>query len=577
MTMKNMFRESRLLSLSKRLQDKRLERAIGALRESWVSRARVFLYGLCLAWTWPWMTRGPLPMQEQAVAVVLLLGVVFVTSLVWWAAIRKRPDSLVRDAIGIAFDFVVIALVLEKAFILLITLNALLPLVNLRASALFGVRPFYAAVAATTAVMLWSAPDGYWLSRPAYALYAIIVSIGMPLLIHRIFMSLQGIAEVAVEARDSQKRFIAAVSHELRTPINAITNGSLMMDASVLSDRDRELLDLVKGNGQELADRVNLLLDTASLERGSLSLSSVAFGLDDVMGRVRRSVGYVAEGKGVNLLVSIETRLKDKVFEGDVVRVAQVITNLASNAIRATPAAGTVRVVVHGGEAPGELVFAVSDEGRGIAEGDRKRIFEAFVQLGKGSDGVGLGLYIVKSISDQLGGSLEVGRSVSGGALFRWEVTMKEADGPRSHALHGLDLAALLRVHRSTTEPVKVMVVDDSRSNREIFRLVLEQAGHSVRTHETLSEADQVIGEGWADLAIVDAHLGDGRGAEWIAKAKGRGVRIPMVVASADAERETIEQALAAGAIKYLTKPVDFAVLLDTIEGLKDQRKDEAA
>jgi len=568
--MKTMFRESRLLALSKRLGDRRLERAIDALRESWVAKARVFLYGLCLAWTWPWMTRGPLPMQEQAVAVVMLLGAVFTVSLVWWLAIRGRPQSLIRDAIGIAFDFIVIALVLKKAFILLITLNALLPLVNLRASALFGVRPFYAAVAATTAVMLWSAPEGYWLSRPAYALYAIIVSIGMPLLIHRIFTRLQGIAEVAVEARDAQKRFIAAVSHELRTPMNAITNGALMMDAGVLSERDRELLNLIKGNGQELADRVNVLLDTASLERGSLSLSSVSFGLDDVMGRVRRSLAYVAEGKGVRLSLHVESSLAPKVFDGDVVRIAQVITNLASNAIRATPQAGTVSVMVRRGRSSGEIVFEVADEGRGIAEADRKRIFEAFVQLGKGSDGVGLGLYIVKSISDQLGGTLEVERAPSGGALFRWTVCLSEAEGERSHALHGLDLVSLVKTPRATTAPMRIMVVDDSRSNREILRLVLEQAGHQVRTHESLAEADSVVGDGWAGLVIVDAHLGDGRGSEWIARAKAKGVTVPMLVASADAERETIEQAIAAGAIKYLTKPVDFGVLFDTIQGLQD-------
>jgi two-component system response regulator FixJ len=117
---------------------------------------------------------------------------------------------------------------------------------------------------------------------------------------------------------------------------------------------------------------------------------------------------------------------------------------------------------------------------------------------------------------------------------------------------------------------MRIMVVDDSRSNREILRLVLEQAGHQVRTHESLAEADSAVGDGWAGLAIVDAHLGDGRGADWIAKVKAKGVTMPMLVASADAERETIEQALQAGAIKYVTKPVDFGVLFDTIQGLQD-------
>ena len=227
-------------------------------------------------------------------------------------------------------------------------------------------------------------------------------------------------SELAIlRARDAERTtFISTVAHELRTPLTGLAGyldlilGGSVDDAAV----QREFMERGRGIVTRIADLVGDLLELSRLESGALTLDSRPFSVADAIRRVTDGLDPIAMERGIALQVQLPPRLQAAV--GDRRRVEQIVTNLAGNALKFSPAGSAVELV---GWFDGPIaLLAVRDAGEGIAADDRARIFERFYRMA-GHDritGTGLGLPIARDLARSMGGELAVASVPGSGSTF---------------------------------------------------------------------------------------------------------------------------------------------------------------
>jgi signal transduction histidine kinase len=227
--------------------------------------------------------------------------------------------------------------------------------------------------------------------------------------------------EAAEAANEAKSRFLAAMSHELRTPLNAVIGFSdLLLRETTAPERTRiaEFAQEINDAGQSLLGLVNVILDVARLESGRFDFNADRVDLVRLARSCLRRSDAAAQAAEISLLSNLPERLP--LLRGDERRLAQVLNQLLSNALRFTPAGGTV--TLSGGiDESGEMVLTVADTGIGIAPEDLERVFEPFTQLdgtlARRSQGTGLGLYLARALITGHGGRLALVSRVGKGSV----------------------------------------------------------------------------------------------------------------------------------------------------------------
>lgn len=218
-----------------------------------------------------------------------------------------------------------------------------------------------------------------------------------------------------------QQEFVANVSHELRTPLTSIRMAaeSLQLGAMASEKMRAKFLSNIQREADRLTRLVNELLVVANLH-GRPTLHMAEFTFPELASEVKTTLEPHADLNAVNLVVNCPDELP--VYRGDRDRIQQVLINLVDNAIKFTPASGTVTLDLSFDEAAKALKIRVIDTGIGIPEIDRPRIFDRFYRVDKSrsrvTGGVGLGLSIVKDIIVAHGGSVEVQSEINVGTTF---------------------------------------------------------------------------------------------------------------------------------------------------------------
>ena len=221
-------------------------------------------------------------------------------------------------------------------------------------------------------------------------------------------------AEAARDAAISDARgkmqFLANMSHELRTPLNAIMGFSDMMRAKVFGElppRYAEYAELIHEGGAHLLDLINDLLDVSKIEADKYELSREAFDAREAVGAALRILRQQADGAGVQLRGVLPAHPIE--IDADRRALKQIVLNLVSNALKFTPAGGSVSVSL--ATAAGALEIAVADTGIGIAPDDLERIGRPYEQAGDAADrarGTGLGLSLVRAFARLHGGDMAI-------------------------------------------------------------------------------------------------------------------------------------------------------------------------
>jgi two-component system sensor histidine kinase RpfC len=565
---------SSLRVIAQRLRDGRLARLVASYGEYHVSVRRALLLGLAILWCLYWQyLAGPshskLVLDREATLLRPWAELFFAASLAWMAAVRLRVVRTTElvDGIGAAVNVLGIGVLLGLAWNLCISIITLLPLATIMVGTRFGRGMFFGFMTGSVLVLGLAAPPHYWVDRPAFVPFALVLLVGLPLTVYRLLGTISAISQSALHSRDAQSRFIATMSHELRTPLNTVVHAASLIDTAALDASDRQLMHALRANANALLQRVNDVLDVAAIDAGRLHFSREPFLVANVLGQVRDVVGPLAHQRGVRLR-TIQGRGLDDALLGDPGRVAQVLINLGTNAVKFTPAGGEVGIEVRladNGLIQPRLLCTVSDTGSGVPDEMKTRIFEPFYQTSDGlvrrHDGTGLGLHIVRSICQQLGGRVAVGDNPGGGSIFTAALPLERA-APEQAVAEPLDTVTALDAHRARVPAITCLVVDDNRSSRDTLGHLLRRAGHRVLFAGSGEEGLQAMGGPYRpDLVLLDMHMPDLSGLDVLARRSPRH-DMPIVMLSADSDPEAIEQALAHGATAYLTKPVSIERLL---------------
>ncbi|MBB3780773.1 signal transduction histidine kinase/ActR/RegA family two-component response regulator [Xanthomonas campestris] len=556
-----------LILAARQLRNDRLVRLFESFLEYRACVGRVIVQTIVALWCFGWLY-GPQPvLVRDAQAVFPAAAMLWGLAVVWMVLVRRRliPPGEWLDAVGFAMNLLFIGIQTYLAFILLMSLNAFLPFITIAAVARYGQKATLPVLLSTFVLMLLTAPAGYWLSRPAYFVYAVALSVVLPLLVARIVSAMQEIALQALASRDAQSRFISTMNHELRTPLNAVINCAQLIDGDTLSAQQRELMQAMTVNAIALRHRVNEVIDVASIDGGRLQLHSKPLSLLDVLTTVKAVCASAASTKGVALeLRSDAAQTPDLI--GDEGRIEQVITNLVINAIKFTPAGGSVDVLLAATQVQQRWAISVTvtDTGIGIADDQKAYIFTPFTQLSTGFNrtegGVGLGLYIALSVSDAMGGSLSVRDNPGGGSVFRWTFELAAAAAHRSRPPA---LREALQQHAATVPPLHCLVFEDLDTNRLVIGNLLSRAGHRVSFHSDGSNAVQRIREAAPDLVFLDLHMPGTSGWDALREAREAIAALPpIIVLTADTRTDSMREATAAGVAGYLSKPINAHELL---------------
>jgi len=227
----------------------------------------------------------------------------------------------------------------------------------------------------------------------------------------------------AVKASEVKTRFLANMSHEVRTPLNIILGMAELLAETKLSVDQKKYVDTFRRSGVHLLDLINDVIDMIRLEGDEGVFEQKDFSIGEVVQEVSSFCAVNAQSKSIDFSYFIDPEVPALVC-GDQRRLKQILLNLINNSIKFTDA-GFVKLSVLAGvhrDGKRELKFTVEDSGIGISETDQKKIFNAFTQLDPSSTrnkgGVGLGLSIVKTILNKIGGGIEISSKVELGSRF---------------------------------------------------------------------------------------------------------------------------------------------------------------
>jgi signal transduction histidine kinase/FixJ family two-component response regulator len=371
--------------------------------------------------------------------------------------------------------------------------------------------------------------------------------------------------------------FIANMSHEIRTPLNSVLALSQLLRDGVaggLTAGQRQYLEVIERNGQNLLRLINDILDLSRIEAGHLEMDTQTVDLAPHIRAIATELAPLAMAKELELVVKLPETVP--AVRCDVDRVRQILTNLIGNAIKFTES-GTVQVAAEA--KAGVLAVSVIDTGVGIPEGDINKIFREFFQvdqtLARRQGGTGLGLAIASRLAQLMGGDIAVTSLVGHGSRFTLTLPRSGADAATAATLPGTAARPEETMVDQTLHGT-VLIVEDNEDNLFTLRQVL--SSRSQLTLETAANGRQAIAlcrRALPDLVIMDMQMPgmSGLQATGAIRALPGGGTVPILALTAQAMKGDRERILAAGCDAYLSKPLDPRALVQTVDRLLAQRR----
>ncbi|HEV1997815.1 MAG TPA: ATP-binding protein [Candidatus Dormibacteraeota bacterium] len=346
-----------------------------------------------------------------------------------------------------------------------------------------------------------------------------------------------------------KSEFLANMSHELRTPLNSILGFSEILKdnlAGALTEEQRvESLEAIHASGEHLLQLINDVLDMSKIEAGRMDLVLEEFVVDSAFHEVLTVVKSLAGKKGIDLTVLVEP--EDLAIYADKGKVKQVLYNLLSNAIKFTPEAGAIAVEAKLRKQAQDVIVTVTDTGVGIPAEHIDKIWGEFYMIQgehQKQKGTGLGLALVKRLVELHGGTITVTSKEGKGSTFTFTVPLQAGQSKEA----GEQLTNL------------VLIVEDNPSNLELAKLVLVGGGFRVESAVDAQEGLLKAKELKPALILMDVQLPggmDGLAVTRALKADPDTADIKVVAMTANAMKGAKEDALQAGCVGYITKPID--------------------
>ena len=391
----------------------------------------------------------------------------------------------------------------------------------------------------------------------------------------------------AENANAAKSAFLFNMSHDIRTPMNALIGYNQLMKKELTDPKLLHYQRAVENSGNLLLAIINNVLDMARIESGRVELDESYARIDQAMDEIKSVFEPQADKKGLNLI--FETQAEHQHVLCDITKTKQILVNLISNAVKYTPAGGTVTVAVQ--EIPCEqensvkIQIEVRDTGIGMSKEFLPTLFDSFSRernttVGKVA-GTGLGMAIVKKYVDLMGGSIDVKSELGKGTVFTLILTQKKADEnyyrQKSEKTDAADMEISLRGKH-------ILLAEDNELNAEIAIAILEETGLIIdRVEDGIQCVNRIeqMPAGTYDMILMDIQMPnmDGyKATQCIRRLDDKKkAEIPIIAMTANAFEEDRKKAFYAGMDGHIAKPIDIeklrAVILSVLK--KQDNKDE--
>ncbi len=425
-------------------------------------------------------------------------------------------------------------------------------------------------------------PISYWISDVVIC-YALSLLIAV--LFYLLFMKsyheqqyaekLQLSAAEAQEASEAKTRFLFNMSHDIRTPMNAIMGFTELLNRN-LDDQEkaRGYLRKIQNASNLLLTIINQVLEMARIESGTVTLKLEATDLSALFHSV--NTVFEADIQKKNIQYSEDAHVPHKFAYCDKTKLEEIYLNIVSNAIKYTPDGHAIRVEIH--ELPSEdkkkacYRFTCEDSGIGMSADYLPHIFDEFSREHTTTEnkvvGTGLGLPIVKSLIEQMGGTIQVESTQGVGTKFTVDLTLTLAS--REEVYSSPEASA--EAEHAKLRGRRILLAEDNELNAEIAIALLGEKGLLIERAADGEECCTMLAqapEGYYDLILMDIQMPRMNGYEAAAKIRGmadvKKAGIPIIAMTANAFAEDRQAALDAGMNAHVAKPIDMAVLLPTL------------
>ncbi len=358
------------------------------------------------------------------------------------------------------------------------------------------------------------------------------------------------IAELSSQAKGD---FLSRMSHEMRTPMNAVIGMTKIALETADVDRKNYCLDKINNASTHLLGVINDILDISKIEANKFELSEGEFDFEQMLVNVVNVVSFRIEEKKQKILVSIDPAVPKLAF-GDSQRLAQVIANILTNAVKFTPNEGKIKMQVGFSDSAKKdgilnLRFKISDTGIGISKENQAKLFQAFEQsdggIARKYGGTGLGLAISKKIVELMDGRIWIDSELGKGSDFLFDVNLKKSKLPDGE-------------EKLIKKEVKILFVDDFLEEHESFCCSVIKLGAKCDCAISGNEALEKIKNSNMpyDIIFTDWRMPEMDGVELARQIRTMNVTHPIIVMTSAAHWGEIQkEAVAAGINSFLPKP----------------------
>jgi signal transduction histidine kinase len=358
----------------------------------------------------------------------------------------------------------------------------------------------------------------------------------------------------AEKASKARSEFLSTVSHELRTPLNAINGITHLLIEDNPKKSQKKYLESLKFSGNYLTTFINEILEINKIDSNKLEIENISFNLKELLINIQSSLKELATANRNYFNLDVDDSIPDNLI-GDPTKLSQIIMNLINNALKFTEN-GRVNVIVKLHSLKDEeatVYFEIIDTGIGIPEDKLQTVFESFsqgsIEVNRKYGGTGLGLTIVKKLTEMLGGEINLKSEVGKGSTFTFKLKFQINNEP-------LAIKEETKLYKDYELKDKhILLIEDNRINQMITRKMLENKGITCEVIDNGEDAIELLKIKRFDMILMDVHLPGINGTTATKYIREFDKITPIIALTAISLDENREMLLSFGMNDVITKP----------------------